>query len=226
MIDLNVFLSSPLRKLSSVLRYSGLPVSHTESVAEHTYWVSCFAWFFATDWEMENKGKLDASFWRDLYSRVCFHDVEECVTGDFPTPFKYSNEALKKALDHAGEIACTALVGEIVSTIYPSEENYWRRQALQDALYGAWYNAKESSPVGTIVAMADAFSVVFYVNEEVQRGNRQILNELGALERSISRLLDRILVSGELDEDPFRQWAMESCKCIGYTMTMIRRRAS
>jgi len=67
-------------RLMDVKRYTILPVSREQSVAEHTYGVCAIATFL---WEkIEKVEDLELFMWAFL------HDIEESMIGDIPTPAK------------------------------------------------------------------------------------------------------------------------------------------
>jgi len=67
-------------RLMDVKRYTILPVTREQSVAEHTYGVGVLATYL---WEqIEKKEDLELLMW------AFHHDIEEAIIGDVPTPSK------------------------------------------------------------------------------------------------------------------------------------------
>lgn len=184
MINFMAFLNSPLRKMSNVYRYSGLPVIHRESLAEHSFWVAYVAWYLALDWQQHYKGS-DTKYavqWSLLFTGALAHDNEETVTGDFPRPFKYVTPELRKAIEVAAVAAFEKLAEDFGKQLSPLGTATDKSLLFTSALKHAWSNAKNLDTIeGVIVALADAFSVLFYALEEVRLGNQMMAYELDAL---------------------------------------------
>ena len=85
--------TSDVRRLSSVWRYSSVPVAVQENVAEHSYWVALYGAMIHRALD-PNVGILGHVVLKSL-----LHDLGECVTGDVVRIFKYSTPELKVEVD-------------------------------------------------------------------------------------------------------------------------------
>lgn len=81
-----------MRKLAHVPRWTVVQTIQEESVAEHSYKVSCYSLAFGRSLRF-NAAKLG-----HLMAMALAHDLEEAITGDIPSPVefdkrKYRNQA-------------------------------------------------------------------------------------------------------------------------------------
>lgn len=154
-VDVIEAASGDVRRLSHVVRYSSIPVSVPENVAEHSYWVALYAALIhhtmrPGDYEMAGAVVLNA----------VLHDLAECVTGDVVRTFKYSSNQLKKSIDEAEHLIVQKFPAPILG-VYD----------LLDHI-----QLKNRSYVNAVVKAADFMSLLQYMVREVRRGNREIIH--------------------------------------------------
>lgn len=157
--------ASPWLRMAHITRFSSLPVLNRESVAEHSFFVSLLALLMALDLR-ERKGE-DIPL-GPLLARATVHDLDEALTGDFIRPFKYSSDALRRALHDSAAAALRAAVAP-----GPGAEQ----------LEEWWTAAKDSSITGHLVHLADLWSCTLFARREVLMGNvlaRRVLVEVNA----------------------------------------------
>lgn len=151
-LDVVRMLTGSLRRMSSVFRYSSIPVNRRENVAEHTFYCSLYAFLLAQQIKKDNPGiVIDMAL---LLEHALLHDLDEALTGDFLRSVKYGHPDLKKALDELS----TILVGRL-----SKELGY----GIQDH----WSQVSKSRLEGEILALSDLLCVVAYVYEERCSGN-------------------------------------------------------
>ena len=160
-LEISSLPDSLFSQLRHVRRFTGCLLHHQESVAEHSWYVCLFAMLLGRD-AMTRGWKIDMG---TLLCRATVHDVEEGVTGDFPRPFKYSNEELKKHLDLAAK---RGLVSIYKSIELSEEDRLWHRLH--------WVYAKDKDAEGAILSFCDLLAVLEFTHSEVQAGSRQILS--------------------------------------------------
>jgi len=153
MLKMSDVVLGPAVRASHISRYSTIPVSHRESVAEHSFYVAFFAMLLADDLHLTDADKL----W--LLKCALVHDMEECLTGDFLRSFKYSSIALRAELEEGAERAAKATFDEI-----HKELSHW--------YVNAWRQAKNNTIAGQVIRYADFLSVVMYLSKEAASGNR------------------------------------------------------
>lgn len=184
-INLYEVLTGKTSNIRHVRRFSGSPVFHVESVAEHSFYTALYALLMAED--LCSQGYSDRVDFRQLMASVLVHDLEEGISGDFPRPFKYSSPELSEALQVASR---TAFEQVIDSAVDPERKP---KGGMSDYLIDAWVAAKKyRSPFlnGPIIEVADYLSALSYIWQEVQLGNRTVLQHVSNLRRRIEYYKD------------------------------------
>jgi len=147
------------RRLCRVYRYSSTPVNRLESVAEHSWYVSYMALSLYYHIKIEDPDiQIDRG---ELLSRCIVHDLDECLTGDLPRPFKYSSPELKDAIHKA--------------SMQMFEDYVYSNEVPEEIL--KTYKVAKEGPEGEIVSFCDLLGVLAYLHEEVKTGNRLIIHK-------------------------------------------------
>lgn len=149
-------LTSKVRRLSHIRRYSSIQVIRPENVAEHSFYCSLIAFAIATDARLNNVRSVNPE--RTAVRAMC-HDLEESMTGDILRSFKYSSEELRACIEEAGRNRMRALSKDF--------------GLAEGNVAWAWRHAKDGDE-GEIVALADLLCVVAYVREERLAGNQHL----------------------------------------------------
>ena len=137
-------------RMSAIDRYSQTRLVNPESVLEHTGWV-CFTCLMIADELMQNGEHIDLG---KLMSSAAIHDVEEIITGDIPSPTKYSSPEMTARLKQF--------------------EDKSARELLSGSMYAIWRNAKQGKE-GFIVELADKLAVVYKIQQETEEfGNNTL----------------------------------------------------
>lgn len=150
-------IKSPLHRASYVTRYSTRPVTHSENIAEHAYYVTMYAFLIAYEIQ-ETRISMG-----HLLSKALFHDVDECVTGDFQRQFKYSDPDLPGIIHRAAMKLVPKMFDGFIGGSY---------------VYEHWCKAKDDSIEGDIIVIADFLAVVTYIFRELNFGNQAIADIL------------------------------------------------
>ncbi len=142
-----------VRRLSYVDRYTSIPVSFKENVAEHSYWVSFYSALLYNEIMREegNKGLVSLE---NILLYAIVHDLPECITGDVVRTFKYSSPELKEQIDLAED--------RIIEKFPKEVQNLLKVKGNLNLI------EKE------IVKLADFISIYVYFNREKHRGNREL----------------------------------------------------
>lgn len=142
-------------RLSSVDRYTSIPVVKKENVAEHSFWVAFYAM-------VVNKVIVESFHVNDvsgvLLSYALMHDVSECVTGDIVRTFKYSSTQLKKSIK-AAEDDIEKNFGGVINELFKPHRNL---------------PEQEKEYVERVVKLADFMSLHAYMTRERNLGNAMI----------------------------------------------------
>lgn len=157
-MNIQALLSGDITRLRYVTRFSNCRRNHDESVAEHSYFTALYGYLLGEYAESEGV-KID---WHVLIGSLLLHDAEEANSGDFPRAFKYSSPELKRMLDRAAEVSAE----KVLTSLDVS------------GLYMTWFSSKDETNIeGRIVRLADFLSAISYLMQEVQAGNRFILEK-------------------------------------------------
>lgn len=150
--------SGQVRRLSYVWRFSSIPVTVPENVAEHSYWVTLYSMLIHM--KLYEEKPVDAPLMCAILSEATVHDIGECVTGDFVRTFKYSDPKLKEAIDE----------GEA------KEVDKNLEKPLVDAIHQSSQLAEKNriDYVKAVVKAADFLSLFQFMRREWVRGNREI----------------------------------------------------
>lgn len=153
-LDIAELMSGPIHRMSHVNRYSSLPVIRKENVAEHSWYVTFYAFILGHEL-VECGHDVDMG---ELLSRALVHDLDESMTGDFLRYVKYGHPGLKSALDEVSE----SMLDVMSSGLGPAPIKYF------------WSRAKGPDLEGDIIQVADFSRVVSYVWEEIKTGNKHL----------------------------------------------------
>jgi 5'-deoxynucleotidase len=134
------------RDMAAITRWSQAYCLKEESVLEHTGFVAVYALRLAY------KHDVDIG---EVMERAIVHDMEETITGDIPTPTKYSSPAM---LDLIESLSVDAAVN--IS-----------RNVFFGCMFRPWSKSKAIDDAGRIVALADIAAVVYKIWIEQSLGN-------------------------------------------------------
>lgn len=169
--------SGNIRRLANVWRYSSIPISVPENVADHSYYVAVYAMMIHQ--ELANQLAKPALMKPEIVAAILLkavvHDVREAVTGDLVRPFKYSTPEFKEAVDAAEHNMAKKLLPAQVLNM----ENLAERMAGKQAAY-----------VGAVVKAADFMSLYQFMRREVLRGNCEIRDFVGRLVKDLTSMVD------------------------------------
>lgn len=145
-------------RLSNINRWSLNRLNCPENLAEHSFYVAIIAHQLAL---LENK--FHGGHY-DLYQVVMgaiFHDIEEVVVGDLPTPTKYSSIKMKEAYDSIADEARKNVVN-----LAP----YFCKSEINDAI-----NAEDISEYNRkIIKAADKLAAWIKILQERTTGNTDL----------------------------------------------------
>jgi len=151
------------RGLANVKRYHISPLTHHESVAEHSFYVALIARSLC-DIAEESGEKINVL---EVLEKALVHDMEEMYSGDILTPVKHANPEMARMIEQIGEKSFELVLKEL-----PKKQaehfrfiwlDYHKRLKIEDK----------------IVKIADTLSLIAYCLEQINLGNKfmiQILN--------------------------------------------------
>ena len=138
----------------------------TENIQEHSLQVAILAHALCIIKNKYFDGNIDAD-------RACvyalFHDANEIITGDLPTPVKYFNPQIKESYKNIEEISKEKLLSMLPDDM---EEEY------RSILF-----FEEDEEYRDIIKAADKLSAYIKCVEEVKAGNREFLQAKDSIYR-------------------------------------------
>lgn len=162
-LNLMEMLGGNLSRVRNVIRFSNSTRIKDESVAEHSFFAAYYSLVLGHVLQTCEDVTLDFGV---LLSRALVHDLDESITGDFVRHFKYEDPELHERLDHASSCLMSCAFD---STCYD----------ISNVLHELWKTAKTPSTIeGDIMAFADFLSVLSYVMNEIDCGNRKLIMQL------------------------------------------------
>lgn len=141
-----------VRRLDSVIRFSSIPVTFSESTAAHSFWVALYSlmiWQLLAETRPRMTSRLD-----EVLRHAITHDLGESVGGDVVRTLKYSTPEMKHEVDRAE--------GILVDKLLPFQV---RRTVLP----------RPSEDVLAIVKAADFLSLWQFMRREAARKNLEII---------------------------------------------------
>jgi 5'-deoxynucleotidase len=159
-------------KLRWIPRWSLKRNVNTETVLEHSAEVAAIAHMLAVLRNVRFGGSVDAGM---VTTVALFHDLNEVVTGDMPSPVKYHNPGITRAYKEIEALAqreIHALLPEDVGAVYQS--------ILLDSHI--------DPDIHHIVKAADTISAYFKCRMEVSAGNSEFTRALEDLHGRVERL--------------------------------------
>ena len=164
-----------LARLKFIQRWGLMRNTRLENTQEHSLQVALIAHGLAVINNRLFGGTLEPE---RIALLAVFHDAEEVITGDVPTPIKYFNPSIKQAL-----FDIEAVARERLLAMLPAELR---------GEYEPLFNAQESDAAAwRVVKQADKISAYLKCLEEAKAGNE----EFQKAEQSIKRELEQ-------DDDP------------------------
>ncbi len=164
-----------LARLKFIQRWGLMRNTRLENTQEHSLQVALIAHGLAVINNRLFGGTLEPD---RVALLAVFHDAEEVITGDVPTPIKYFNPSIKQAL-----FDIEAVARERLLAMLPAELR---------GEYEPLFNAQESDAAAwRVVKQADKISAYLKCLEEAKAGNE----EFQKAEQSIKRELEQ-------DDDP------------------------
>lgn len=155
--------SGDIRRMTSVWRYSSIPISVPENVADHSYFVALYAGMIHQAIYPNNFELLGP-----ILLHALTHDLPECVTGDVVRVFKYTTPQLKTEIDKAEHILANKLPGHIRKIVELDLVWMCGGKSGTEA-------SERRSYVETIVKAADFLSLFQFMRREAMRGNLEII---------------------------------------------------
>lgn len=157
-------------RMKYINRWSLMRNLRSESLSEHTFEVAYITHALIAMHNAKGGEKIDAG---EAVLYALYHDLNETLTGDMPTPVKYHNEELKKAYKDV-----EAYASEKLCNMLPSEIKDEYRKFL----------SKPSEAIERFVKAADKLSALIKCIDEKNMGNTDFLKAEAGLRKAIERM--------------------------------------
>ncbi len=159
-----------INRMKYINRWGLMRNSDNENLQEHSFQTAILAHALALIENVKFGGTLDPEKAAVI---ALYHDSSEIITGDMPTPVKYSSEALTlsyKRLEHeAGDV--------LLDKIEPQLREY----------YNDIFNS-ENSREWVVVKAADTLAAYIKCIEEIKAGNNEFIGARASVLQKLSRI--------------------------------------
>lgn len=146
-----------MSRMKYINRWSLMNNTRTENISEHSLTVAMLAHALATIKNKKLGGNIDAEHAGAI---ALFHDCTEIITGDLPTPIKYSSKTLRNAYADIEKEAANQLLSTLPEYM---REEYQKLIIPQE----------NDGEILKIVKAADKLSALIKCIEEEQMGNNE-----------------------------------------------------
>jgi 5'-deoxynucleotidase len=160
-----------LSRMKYITRWGLMRNTNSESIQEHSLQVSMIAHALALIKNIYFNGNVNPD---RIAVLAIYHDSNETLIGDLPTPIKYYNPAIYKAYKDLEKISKEKLL-----TMIPEQ--------MVDS-YRSILFFDESSDEGRIVKAADRISAYIKCLEEEKAGNREFKKAAAATKKKIQEM--------------------------------------
>ena len=161
-----------ISRMKYINRWGLMRNTRTENIEEHSFEVAMLAHALALIANKYFQGNYDPE-------RACvyamFHDANEIITGDLPTPVKYYNPEIQNSYGALEEISKQKLLAMLPEML---------RSDYEEILF---YEKKDAQYY-PIVKAADKISAYIKCAEEVKAGNREFKKAMTSTEKAIREL--------------------------------------
>ena len=166
-----------LARMKFIQRWGLMRNTRTENIQEHSLQVAMIAHALAVIDNTFYGGDVDPQ--RTTLLAV-FHDAEEVITGDLPTPIKYFNPKVKEAVDGLEEVAKQRLLGMVPEALQPHYE-------------GLFFARDEDARAWRMVKLADKLCAYLKCLEEAKAGNREFTRAEETIRQGLEDLQEPVV---------------------------------
>lgn len=167
MSDNNFF--AMLARMKYINRWGLMNNTRTENISEHSLQTAVLAHCLVLLDNERFSGSLNPEHAAVL---ALFHDASEIITGDMPTPIKYSNPLIKNAYKQVEAAARDSLLSKLPDDLRPD--------------YSQILSYEETEPeYFPFIKAADKLSALIKCIEEVRLGNTEFVSAKASLEKAV-----------------------------------------
>ena len=159
-------------RMKYINRWALMRNTQSENISEHSNDVAVIAHALAVISNLRFGGNLNAEKAAFL---GLYHDMNEIITGDMPTPVKYHSSGMREAFAKVEDMASERLL-----SMLPED--------MQDYYRSAFFQAPEDEYLWKIVKAADKISALIKCIEEQKAGNNEFGKALESTKKSIEKM--------------------------------------
>jgi len=159
-------------RMKFINRWGLMRNTYTENIQGHSHEVAILAHSLAVIKNTYFGGNVDEA---KVAVLALYHDSDEIITGDLPTPIKYYNPDIKKAYKDIEEIAKEKLLEMLPDELKPSYEKVIKPQQGEEELW-------------MLVKNADRLSAYIKCIEEEKAGNKEFKKASSTILKTIHEL--------------------------------------
>ncbi len=146
-----------ISRMKYIERWALMRNTRRENISEHSLEVSVLSHALAVIGNTRCHKHLNA----DRAALIgLYHDASEIITGDMPTPIKYSSEDMKQLYHGVEDAACCRLL-----SMLPED--------MRDAYSSIFFKQEEDAYLWKLVKAADKLSAYIKCIEELSGGNKE-----------------------------------------------------
>jgi len=146
-----------MARMKYIERWALMRNSMNENISEHSMEVAMLAHGLAIISNEKCGNDLDVS---QIALMGLYHDANEIITGDMPTPVKYFDDDIKEAYKRVENVASHTMINKLPDYM----QEYYRPLFFQQP---------ESEQAWKIVKAADKLSALIKCMEELRTGNKE-----------------------------------------------------
>lgn len=161
-----------LSRMKYINRWGLMRNTYTENIQEHSLQVAMIAHGLAVIRNTYFNGEINPERVAIL---AMFHDCNEIITGDMPTPIKYYNPQISKIYKDIEDIS-----KEKIISMLPEE--------MADEYYSLFFKTPEDVECWKLVKAADRISAYIKCIEEVKAGNNEFKKASEAILQTIQEI--------------------------------------
>ena len=186
-----------MARMKYIERWALMRNSTKENISEHSLEVAMLAHGLAIISNERCGNTLDVN---EIALMGLYHDANEIITGDMPTPIKYYDEDIRDAYKRVENVACHTMINKLPDYM----QKYYRPLFFHD---------KDRESAWRIVKAADKLSALIKCREEVRAGNQEFATAKRASERTLQKMqmpevdifMEEFLPAYELTLDELQQ---------------------
>lgn len=163
-----------MARMKYIERWSLMRNSRNENISEHSLEVAMLAHGLAIISNERCGGDLDVN---QIALMALYHDANEIITGDMPTPVKYFDEDIKDAYKRVENVASHTMINKLPDYM----QKYYRPLFLPE-------EGAEGGSAWRIVKAADKLSALIKCLEELRSGNQEFATARETIEKGLREM--------------------------------------